>query len=73
MERKQYLIAGVKPSLRRKWINEKKDNQSDFKEINEYANPRTKTTSNLLSSEQRRKVVIRPTGKVPQNNLNESS
>ena len=57
MERKQYLIAGVKPSLRRKWIDEGRDNQSDFKEINEYANPRTEKTGNLLSFKQRCKVL----------------
>jgi len=50
MEKKRYLIGGVKPSLKRKWINESKDNQSDFKELKEYANPRTPKKSNLLPS-----------------------
>ena len=70
MERKEYLIAGVKPSPRQKWINENKDNQSDFKEINEYGNPRTKTKSNLLSFKQRCKEQFRPISKVPQNFTN---
>tara|TARA_B100000035_G_scaffold310416_1_gene318191 strand:- start:793 stop:981 length:189 start_codon:yes stop_codon:yes gene_type:complete len=57
MEKKRYLIGGVKPSLKRKWINERKDNQSDFKELKEYANPRTPKKSNLLPSKQRCKVI----------------
>ena len=64
MNRKRYLIGGVKPSRTRKWINENKDNQSDFKEINEYANPRTQETGNILSLTERYEELPRPTSKI---------
>ena len=64
MNRKRYLIGGVKPSRTRKWINENKDNQSDFKEINEYANPRTEKKSNLLYVKQGCKKLTRPVSKI---------
>ena len=67
---KRYLIGGVKPSPRRKWINENKDNQNDFKEINEYANPRTRTQSNLLPLDQRCQEQSRRTSEVSPNNTN---
>ena len=64
MEKKPYLIAGVKPSSRIKYENPLKQN--------EYAHTRTQAKSNLLSFNERHERVTRPTGEVPQNNLNES-
>ena len=73
MKRPPYLVAGVKPSPRIKYENPRKQNQTDLKELHEYANTTTSTKSNLLSFNERHERLFRPTGKVPQNNLNESS
>ena len=72
MEKRPYLIAGVKPSPRIKYENPLKQNQSDLKELHEYAHTRTEAKSNLLSFNERYERLFRPTSKVPQNNLNES-
>ena len=69
MEKRPYLIAGVKPSPRIKYENPLKQNQSDLKELHEYAHTRTEAKSNLLSFNERHERQSRPTGKVPQNNL----
>ena len=70
MEKKPYLIAGVKPSMKRKYINEKKQNQSDFKELKEYANPPTRTTSNILSLTERYEEIPKRISEVSQNITN---
>ena len=70
MEKKLYLIAGVKPSMKRKYINEKKQNQSDFKELNEYANPRTQETGNILSLTERYEEIPKRISKVSPNITN---
>ena len=57
MEKKPYLIAGVKPSTKIKYINENKQNQTDFKEYKEYAHPSSRKNRNILSVDEGYKRV----------------
>ena len=73
MERKRYLVGGVKPSLKIKWENPRKQNQTDFKELHEYAHTGTIAKSNLLSFNKRHERLSRPTGKVSSDNIDQST